>query len=147
MAKFEFAIAICDEVESHRKKEGDIIAVKPYPWQWGKKELDQYLIVVMEGLTEEEAHKLCIPHFITGTDCYPPDDSERPKNLAKRRFKIPLDTIKDGWLPSMDLEKVRDKTDKYQPLKDEVVIDLKESVAICFDKHKDSFKFAKKKEA
>lgn len=148
MPAFEFAIAVCDEPEAHRKKEGDIIAVKSTPWNWGTKELDQYLIITLDGLTKEEAHKLCVPHFITGEDWYPSDDLPQPKIIAKRRFKIPLSIIQAGWLPSMDLERARDKTDTYQPLKEtKIVLDTLESVAICFDKYKNSFRYATQKVA
>lgn len=146
MAKWEFAVAVRDEVEPHRKKEGDLIAVKPYPWQWGRKEINAYLIVVLDGLTKDEAHRLCAPLYEDGSLEQPDPEISDPKIMAKRRFKIPLETIKNGWLPSLDLERVRNIKDVYQPLKEtETVLDTKEPVAICFDKYLGSFKFAEAK--
>ena len=50
--KWEFAIAVKDEADlasgHKRKKGGDCIAYKPYPWAWGKKETNEYLIVVVD---------------------------------------------------------------------------------------------------
>ena len=138
MPKYEFAIAVCDEAETHRKKEGDIIAVKPSPWQWGKKELDQYLIITIDGLTKEEADKLCIPQFETGEDWWPSDELPQPKIIAKRRFKISLDTLKSGFHPMIELGKIRDKNIKYQPFKDKNVIISKiaqDSAGLIYDKH------------
>lgn len=118
MPKYEFAIAVCDESESHRKKEGDIIAVKPYPWEWGKKELNQYLIVVVDGLVKEEADKLCAPQFETGKDWWPSDELPQSNIIAKRRFKIDLNILKSEFDSEMDLAMVMDKKVKYQPIKD-----------------------------
>ena len=71
MAKWEFAIACRDEADlasgHKRKKEGDIIAVKPYPWQWGNKEVNAYLMVIVDGLTQQEAHDLCKPQYEDGS--------------------------------------------------------------------------------
>ena len=128
MSIFDFAIAVCDESESHRKKEGDIIAVKPSPWQWGKKELDQYLIVTIDGLTKEEADKLCIPKFETGEDWWPSGELSQPNIVAKRRFKISFDILKANFDNSIDLVKVRDKQIKYQPLMDKKIKITKDSM-------------------
>jgi len=48
MALIELAIAACDAPEGHRVNEGDVVAVRPHPWTWGRKELDEYLIVIVE---------------------------------------------------------------------------------------------------
>jgi hypothetical protein len=67
--------------------------------------------------------------------------------LAKRRYKIPLDIIKKGWKKDLDLDKVRDVNLNYQPLVEEnIIIDSSEKVSLCFDKHKNSFKYKKVKE-
>ena len=132
MAKWEFAIAIRDEADlpsgHKRKKEGDIIAVKPYPWSWGKKEVTEYLIVILDNLTEEEAHALCQPHYEDAVLQKDVDMETPPKIIGKRRYNIPLDTLKI-YEPLLDKEKVRDPKQNYQPFKVKALaIDPKESV-------------------
>jgi len=152
MPKWEFAIAVRDEDDlssgHKRKKEGDIIAVKPYPWQWGKKEVANHLIVIVDNLTEEEAHTLCQQYYEGGRLAQDIQPGENVKIIGKRRYNIPLETIKKGWEPSLDESSVRDITKVYQPLKErETVIDFAEKVAICKDNHKGTFKYKTIKEA
>jgi hypothetical protein len=155
MADFEFAIAVKDEEDlasgHKRKKQGDIIAVKPAPWEWGRKELDEYLIVPVTGLTKAEAHSLCQPYYEGGVkqEDIPPLDptAEKPpapvKIVGKRRYSVPLDVIKTGWCPDMKTADVADVTKVYQPLKDtNVKIDFADKVAICKDNHTGTFLFA-----
>jgi len=145
MADFEFAIAVKDE-EGKRKKQGDIIAVKPAPWDWGRKEVDEYLIVPVTGLTKEEAHNLCQPHYDGGVKQEDITVENIPAIVGKRRYNIPLDTIKTGWCADMITVDVEDKTKIYQPLKDaKVVIDFAEKVSICKDNHTGTFKYAAQK--
>ncbi len=145
MPKYELLMACVDEPEAHRKKEGDIVAVRPYPFSWGKKEVDQYFVVIIEADEDlnimRETYE--IPLYEGGLDRHPSDDIEiMPKILAKNRFQIPLDIIKDGWMPTLDLAKVRDKKKIYQPLKDtNIVMDTREQVSIIYDKYKQSFKY------
>lgn len=146
MPKYEFAIAVKDEVDyapgKVRKKEGDIINLKPYPRNCGRKVIDEYLIVIVEcsqtnhkalkqkltlplfedGLTEDVDFREICPEDDLDPLAYPPPDYvwdlqarmviKRPKMLAKRRYKIPL-----SLLGNIDLAKVRDKTCIYQPFK------------------------------
>lgn len=151
MPVFEFAIAVCDEADlasgHKRKKEGDIICCKPSPSTWGPRASEMCLIVTLDGLTEEEAHRLCIPLFDDGSEWWP-DIESKAKIIGKRRYKISLEIIKNGWLPDMDLAKVRDKKVAYQPLKDaKIKLDTAEKVSIVFDKHEDSFKYSTEKVA
>lgn len=164
--KWELAIACRDEVEPHRKKEGDLIAYKPYPWQWGKKEVGSHLFVVVDGLTEDEISGLCTPQRADGLtrrdlDKIALDHTKTVKGtvfenelfglpdsliVAKRRYKIPLEIIKDGWFPFLDFDRVRDITDEYQPFKDlDVSINFNEKVAICFDKHLGKYRYSQRK--
>jgi len=53
-------------ISGRRKKEGDIIAYKPAPWDWGKEESKTHLIVPVTGLTEEEVIKLCQSEYEYG---------------------------------------------------------------------------------
>ncbi len=150
MSLYEFAIACTDEPEAHRKKEGDIIAVRPYPYpDWGKKAEKEHLIIILDGLTKEEALKLTMPQYNIRLDWYLSPDEEqilKPIKITKCRFNLPFDIIQDGWLRDLDFNKVRAKTVKYQPLKEKkIIIDTREKVSIIFDKHKKSFKYNMRK--
>jgi len=150
---FEFAIAVKDEADlasgHKRKKQGDIIAVKPAPWNWGKKEVNEYLIVPATGLTKEEAHELCQPCYAGGVlqkDLSIDLDAKPVAIIAKRRYSIPLEIIKVGWKPDMITKDVEDKKKVYQPLKDaKVKIDFTEKVQIFKDNFTGKFKYDAKK--
>lgn len=126
MPKYEIAIAVTDEADlasgHKRKKEGDIIAVCPYPWNWGRKEIDRYLIVIVESTDDlETMQNLTIPATAEGyTDAEQLLDENGMLSytpLGKRRYSIPLSVLQQGWLPDLDLVKVRDKNYIYQPFK------------------------------
>lgn len=160
MAKWEFLIRVNDQEDLEsghkRSKEGDIIAVKPYPHQWGNCEQNNYLIVIIDNLTQEEVERMQSPFYPEGK--YTEDFAEITEQMteeerlmdsimripiAKRRSNIPLDFIQMGWCPDLDLDKVRDGSIKYQPLKENnIVIDASEKVAIAYDKFRDSFKYS-----
>jgi hypothetical protein len=100
-----------------RAKAGDIVAVKPYPWNWGGAELRNYLIVIVENMTEEEMLELASPLYL--------DDNrgtlESPGVVTgKRKFKLDIDKLKLNILPTLDKTKLQDqgKTENYQPFKD-----------------------------
>lgn len=118
MPKYELMLACVDEPEAHRKKEGDIVAVRPYPCNWGRKEIEQYLIVIIEVEEDIQTMRATYEIFLYegGLDRHPSDEVEA-KILAKNRFQIPLDILKDGWITDLDFSKVRDKTYTYQPFK------------------------------
>jgi hypothetical protein len=146
MPKWEIAIAVCNEPESYRKQEGDIIAFKPSPWSWGKKELDQYLIVIIDGMTQDEMVQLCFPLYKDGEMDEEIIMANHMKPIGKRRYCLPFDIIKDGWEPALNNEKVRDKTLVYQPLKDNsIVINAAEKVSIFLDKYTLTYKYNQKK--
>jgi len=104
MADFEFAIAVVDEADlasgHKRKKAGDIIAVKPAPWNWGTKEVDEYLIVPVSGLTKEEAHDLCKPEYEDGID-EPQDDMNKdmPVWIPETSYRIAGESGEQVWGP------------------------------------------------
>ncbi len=56
MPIYDFLIAVAGEIDhtigKYRKKEGDIVAVRRHGHNWGRKEIDEYLIVPVE--CEEE---------------------------------------------------------------------------------------------
>jgi len=106
MAKYELLIAVADEADlksgHKRKKEGDIIAVVPSPHNWGRKEIDQYLVVPIElDKTLPELKAMFQPFG-------------ELKDGKKRRYKIDLATLQSK-LAELDLAKVRNKTTIYQP--------------------------------
>ena len=168
MPLYEFLIACADEPEAHRKKEGDVVAVRPHPFNWGRKEIDRYFIVIIDMPEDIETLRSMFEscQYAETNEFQPEDDSHLTK-LAKNRFKIPLDIVKTGWMPDLDLGKVRDKKIIYQPFKKtsqliskldlqekdvdcasivsskeaEFSIDPKEPVSLIWDKDKDSFKY------
>jgi serine/threonine protein phosphatase PrpC len=148
MAKWEIALAVCDEPENWRKKKGDVIAFKPAPWNWGKKELDQYLIVIVDGMTQDEVVQLCKPMYEGGETNEEIIIANRMKPIGKRRYKLPLGILRAGWLPSLDLQKVADKNMVYQLLKENnIVIDALEKVAIFQDKFTGTYKYIRRRKA
>ncbi|MFZ2125846.1 MAG: hypothetical protein WA087_02105 [Candidatus Saccharimonadales bacterium] len=127
MPKFEFAVCPKDEEDlpsgHKRKKRGDIIAVKPAPWEWGIEEQKRYLIVVVDNLTQEEADELCEPLY---EDDAKPKDFETKTPISKRKFSMNIDNIITNIKADIDTNRLEDFTDSYQPLKDnELEIDAK----------------------
>ena len=90
-----------------RAKAGDIVAVKPYPWNWGTIELQNYLIIIVDNLTKEEALQIVEPLYLGD-------------NSSTRKFKIDIGKLKTNILPILDESKLADqsKTENYQPFKD-----------------------------
>lgn len=105
MAKYEFLLAIKDEQDLalvKRKKEGDIVAVRPYPWNWGSSEINEYLVVIMTS-----------PLSITKLrNLYETVGAGGKKN----RFSIKLNKIKSKYV-KFDITKAQDRTYIYQPFK------------------------------
>jgi hypothetical protein len=140
MAKWEFAIAAKDEEDlssgHKRKKQGDIIAYKPAPWKWGKREKRDYLIVTLDNLTEDQARNMCSPMYEDGKI---EDDLEKRVDfspIAKRRFSMPIDKLAE--VTSIVINKKDLEYDKeYQPLKEQL-IDFKQKEVI-YDKHLSSY--------
>ena len=100
-----------------RAKQGDVVAVKPYPWAWGKVELSNYLILIVNNMTEEEAMEMMQPLYQDDT----PGTIESPGVVTgKRKFKIDIAKLKTNILPTLDIVKLEDqsKTENYQPFKD-----------------------------
>jgi len=139
--KYELAIAVADEQDlasgHKRKKKGDIIAIKPYPWNWGTEELKHYLIVIVDGLTEKEVECLTIPYYKDGQDVSPIATGETKPHIpiAKRKYKVPLTAISKD----IDLDKVKDKNLAYQPLKDKDISFDAKSTDIIFNKHENDY--------
>jgi len=112
--KYELAIAVADEQDTSpndqypngakRKKQGDIISVRPHPWNWGRKEIDQYLIVIINSDIDYEELRVELETNRTN-----PED-------IKNKYKIDFTELKK-LLPELDMEKVEDKNKIYQPFK------------------------------
>ncbi len=49
MAKYEILIGGKDQTEAHRYNKGDILAIRPHPWNWGAKEIKIGLVVIAES--------------------------------------------------------------------------------------------------
>lgn len=140
MPKYEFSIAVKDEPEPHRKKEGDIVGVHPKRPSAGRKVLDEYLLIPFECTLSlnELCLKLKVPLYNADLkngidfrdiededadmDKYPGDlyvwdikaekPLTRPTRLARNRYRIPF-----SLLGSLDFNKVRDGKAIYQPFK------------------------------
>lgn len=141
--KYEFLLACRNEPDNSafrkRKKEGDIIAIKSYPWQWGRKETCGFLIVpILTDMTDEDVFVLCEQERDEGKQ----SKIQIGKQIKeKRKFQIPLDVL-IAWFPELDFDRVRDKDDHYQPFKEnDIIVDMTEKVAIVKDKIKGSFKY------
>ena len=100
-----------------RAKAGDIIAVKPYPWSWGRAEIANYLIVIVDNMTEEEAMEIMQPLYQDDT---PPTFENAEIVTAKRKFKLDIDKLKANILPDLDKTKLdaKETGDNYQPFKE-----------------------------
>jgi len=143
MPRYEIAIAVKDEIDhtpgKFRKKEGDIISVRSYPRNCGRKVIDEYLIIIVETNKSEIKTRLRQPLWQDGLienidfrdidkddhlnpKIYPDKDyvwdiqaqqpMKRPEQLAKRRYKIPLSIF-----GNIHMGKVQNKTNVYQPFK------------------------------
>lgn len=145
--KFEFAVRAYDQEDlasgHKRSKKGDIIAYKPYPHTWGTMEQKDFIHIVVDGITEEEARKMCVLYYEGGVETF--DMDKQPAIVAKRKYSFDFDLLKKGWKPDLDMTKI-EADEKYQPFKDEnIVIDMTEKVAIVKDKYLGSFKYKAEK--
>jgi hypothetical protein len=126
MAKWEFVIALKDK-DGKRSRKGDFIAYKPYPWNWGKEETNNYLVVTIDNLTEQQAAELCSPHYPGGKKYHEMNPLEStPEYIAKRRYRFPIEDVEKLAGKKIDNDKLFDFTKHYQPLKeDDIAFDMK----------------------
>jgi hypothetical protein len=114
------AIAVKDEADlasgHRRKKEGDIIAIKPAGWQWGSGEVKNHLILELsfpEAKTMDDVIHLMAPYYTDGKP-------EGEITVAKRRFKVDINNLKTEvstkTAVNVDWKKVSDDKMAYQPL-------------------------------
>jgi len=126
MPKYEMAIAVVDEAEAHRKNQGDIVGIVPYPNIWGRKEIDEYLILIIEDARSlsEIRKAFCQDIFKNGDERKTRYEvsllSEvEQKNWAfekKNAFRNDIDELKKT-ITDLDMAKMENKTIKYQPCK------------------------------
>lgn len=124
------AISIRDEqdlLSGHkRKKEGDIIAVVPYPHQWGVKERMRFLVTNID--MGEQIDWSRIRHFLTKrwtTDyLVDPRNSHLKVVLGKRRFSVRFNDLRTefhAFTSGIDWSRVKDLGDTYQPLESLII--------------------------
>ena len=119
--KYEILIAN-ERPEKHQFDEGDIVAIRPHPWNWGAKEIDQYFIVIVDtDLSLAEMQNFTVRNFF-GVSTKEQESSVFETvgiPISKRRYQIKLTDIKSRIISDLDLAKVRDVSVKYQPFKAE----------------------------
>jgi len=106
----EVAVLVHDYPNTHqneRAREGDIIEIRKPIGQIGRLEAAHILWLLIEGLDTGEMAKLK-ERFFEGPD------TEASPVYEKRRFCIPFDRLKQV-VPSIDVNRIRDRADKYQP--------------------------------
>lgn len=118
-----------------RAKKGDIIAYKPYPHTWGRKEQNDFIHVIVDGLTEEEVSRLCEPQYEDGKYADEQDLENTSPIVGKRRHKIDLDALKENFYPDLKMEDVESATKEYQPLKEnDIVVTISAEKPVIYDK-------------
>jgi len=155
MAIFDLSIRVVDRGADNaglqKQRAGDIVNAMPNGKPHGKMPMKTRLIVPVDGLTKEEARRLCSPHYPDGREqdilLEPNIHNPTPelkvrmeeKPLAKRKYNISLNKLKQVY-PALDLKRVVDETDTYQPfLENNIVVDLAVEHNLIFNKHKNTF--------
>jgi hypothetical protein len=138
MPKYEFLIQGKDRPDTPAGpsiKEGDLVAVKPYPCDWGTGPIARGLVIIAdlnmeykelvtllrggvyrEIATEDLWSESDVWQAIT-SQTHTKDEFER---IYKRRFSLSLNTIKTVAISDLDLTKVRNFNIRYQPFKSDV---------------------------
>lgn len=109
----EVAIALeslADDAGGERKKEGDIIVVRPIGEGIGETETKRYLWLRIEGLfNRAEYDVLALPIVV-----HDPIDPAIITEYDKRRYNIPLAKLQT-FDATFDIDRARDSLDFYQP--------------------------------
>lgn len=130
MATISVAIAVRDEVEENRKKQGDIIAIKEGGWQWGTGEVLNHLILELdlpEGFTIDNASDFVLKYFAGGLlekEVFVAESLALSSVavVAKRRFCVDWTTLKTvvaNLGVTVDWKKIEDVKIAYQPFSDQ----------------------------
>ncbi len=132
-AKYELAVAVTNEPANGvfvRQQAGDIVTIKPHPWNWGAVEIRNYLIVIVEinrsysmlkGRVQGGIYRdLISTALVTERDYLNGTDAGRAKSefemVFANRYKFAIAKIKQR-LPDLNLAKVANKLLRYQPFK------------------------------
>ena len=129
---FSFALAKASVAE-----EGDIVAVRPADWGWGKKEREQFFIVLIDcgDMFErwQDAHAFFTSPLTADGSMTP---GPEVKLIKENRFRVFFDDIKNKASSkgvNIDLTKIRNEKMKYQPVKEsKMKLDF---AALVHDKH------------
>ncbi len=129
--------------------EGDIIDVKPSPFLWSRSIVgpkDSPFLALTLNISPEEAKKLKNAYYEDGLE---PENIILPNRvkIKERKYNIPIgEVLAPGWLPTLNISRVRDRNDAYQPFDKQVVIDcINEKCAVIYDKFKQGFKYQARK--
>jgi len=113
------AVAVADEPEDNRKKQGDIIAIMPSGHQWSQGEICNHLILEValpQQVTMDHVQALMTIYYSGGVLRW---DTAPPPIVAKRRFKIDWNKLKTIVAAAgiiVDWAKVENKAIPYSPL-------------------------------
>ena len=126
MPKYELIIAVKNESPSYRKQEGDLMAVKSYPCNWGRKEIGAGLIIIINSprtlaQLEDMIYDMLYEYGATIINHKEYDDlvvkeQDKCKLYTKNRYSLSLIEIQKH-ITDLDMSKVRNKTYIYQPFK------------------------------
>ena len=129
MAIFEAALSKINAVDTasgKRKKQGDIITVRPQGWSWTDREKLHYTIALIQSNT------------LTADDIRVRVKNWRNPVNEKNRFKIQFNDIK-VLFPAWDKDQASDEESSYQWLLDNAqVIDIDNDTAV-FDIELDDY--------
>jgi len=139
MAKYEILIANKNTSESHRKNKGDILAVRPHPWNWGKTEIEIGLVVIVESSKKlEEMRLLSAPIFqkdgVKKFSHEIPEGEESQWALVKKGGNNVDMTVLGTVITDLDNTKLEDDSMIYQPMKARTQLVSKFDGGIIFEK-------------
>ena len=109
--KYELAVKAFD---GNKAKQGDIVTVRPHPWNWGLKEIKEYLIVIMDS--DSTFTEIREKYDMYDRSKLYTDKSESAPYFSSPQFKIPLADLKAN-MPDLDIAKVENPETIYQPFK------------------------------
>jgi len=129
MAFYEFMLWGRDTPEKGRVNIGDILAVRPHPFDWGSVAITEGVIVIIESdkTLAELRSRYSSPLYDNGKTRDEMNSEAAiarnagqpykfPASIAKRMFRIPMVKIKKLF-GELDTAKVKDETKIYQPFK------------------------------
>ena len=146
--EISMAISNKNTPEPHRKQEGDIVDIKRHPWEWGTEELKTHLIVNLElpeDMPNKKVRRLIEKMYLTDEfEDQVVDPLADREATGKRRFTLPGVKLVNFYFNqfgvAIDVSRVRDDNDDYQPVNHIVVPNTLQGVErFLKDKWKDTF--------